>query len=138
MDIIDIVDVNKERIRRFALDKFSFNDYLSVSSGFQKEEFEKELITSMEEDWNETESSCVNQGKLNLLLDRLHHHIDQNNTYRTNSFHFFYRLFSKVAAILLIPALITIAILSYLSVNTPYNAESWVENPFTSRIKDTI
>ena len=135
MDIIDIMDTNKERIRRFASGKFSFNDYLSVSSGFQKEEFEKELITSMEEDWNETESSCVNQCKLNLLLDRLHQHINRSSTFSPNSFHSFYCLFSKVAAILLIPALITIAVLSYLSVNSPYNAESWAEihSPLGSR-----
>jgi transmembrane sensor len=135
IDIIGIMDANKERIRRYTSGKFSFNDYLSVSSGFQKGEFEEGFITRMEEDWNETGPSGVQQIQLNRLLDRLHHRIGLRSHASTNSFQLIYRLFSKVAAILLIPALITIAVLSYLSVNSPHNAESWVEihSPLGSR-----
>ena len=52
-------------------------------------------------------------------------------------FHNFYHAFSKVAVVLIIPALITIAVLSYLSVNSPEKAESWAEihSPVGSRTK---
>jgi ferric-dicitrate binding protein FerR (iron transport regulator) len=48
-----------------------------------------------------------------------------------------FTIFSKVAVVLIIPALVTIVILSYLSVNSPENAESWVEihSPLGSRTK---
>jgi transmembrane sensor len=137
MDIIGIMDTNKEKIRRFTSDKFSFNDYLSVSSYFKKEELNEGLKKIMEDDWQETENTSNNQERLPQLLDRLHHQINLGNTDKANVFQNFYRLFSKVAVVLLIPALITIAVLSYLSINPPDRAESWAEihSPVGSRTK---
>ncbi len=135
MDIICIMGTNKEKIRRFTSDKFSFNDYLSVSSYFQKAENNEGLKKNMEEDWNETENTSSDQKRLAQLLDRLHHHINLNNTSKIDISQYLYRLFTKVAVILLIPALITIAVLSYLSINPPEKADSWAEihSPVGSR-----
>jgi ferric-dicitrate binding protein FerR (iron transport regulator) len=60
-----------------------------------------------------------------------------NSNVKTNVFHNFYRAFSKVAVVLIVPALITIAVLSYLSINSPEKAESWAEihSPVGSRTK---
>lgn len=107
-----MMGTNKEKIRRFTSDKFSFNDYLSVTSYFKKEEYNDGLKKNLEEDWNETESTSNNQEHLTQILDRLHHHINLCITDKANSFQYFYHLFSKVAVVLLIPALITIAVLS--------------------------
>lgn len=135
MDIIDTMNTDKEKIGRFTSDKFSFNDYLSVTSYFKKEEFNDGLKKNLEDDWNETETSGDNQEILNQLLDKLHFKIKLNYTSNTNTFQKFHHLFTKVAAVLLIPALITIAVLSYLSINPPDKADSWAEiqSPVGSR-----
>lgn len=128
------MDANKEKIRRFTSNKFSLNDYLSVSSCFKKEEFDGRLKQYMEEDWNETENSSSNQERLNKILDRLHQKININ---KGNSSFRFYSLFSKVAVVLLIPALITIAVLSYFSMNNANRVEAWAEihSPVGTRTK---
>ncbi len=137
MDITNSMDTNNEKLRRFTTDKFSFNDYLSVKTYFKKEEFGDGLMKQMEDDWHETENSGENQERLNQVLRRLHHKIIQGETVKSNTFDNFLHLFTKVAAVLIIPALLTIAVLSYLSVKSPDIAESWAEihSPKGSRTK---
>lgn len=137
MDIIDIMDTNKEKIRRFTSGKFSFNDYLSVSSFFKNEENNEGLKESMEAEWAETDHANHNKERLSQILDNLHLQINRNSNGKANAFHNFYQAFSKVAVALIIPALITIAVLSYLSINSPEKADSWAEihSPVGSRTK---
>jgi ferric-dicitrate binding protein FerR (iron transport regulator) len=131
------MDTNREKIRRFTSGKFSFNDYLSVSSYFKNEENDEVLKESMEAEWNETDSTGSNEELLSQILASLHFQRNMNRNVETNAFHNFYHAFSKVAAVLIIPALITIAVLSYLSVNSPEKAESWAEihSPVGSRTR---
>lgn len=130
------MDTNKEKIRRFTSGKFSFNDYLSVSSYFKNEENNEGLKESMETEWNETDHTNTKKERLSQILDNLHLQINMNSG-KANVFHNFYRAFSKVAVVLIIPALITIAVLSYLTINSPEKAESWAEihSPVGSRTK---
>lgn len=129
------MDARKDKIQRFSSDKYSFNDYLTVLSGFQQEE--KDFITSMEEDWNETDFSHTHDIRLNKILIKLHEQINTRNQPKRLTIRSIYLLFSRIAAILIIPALITISILSYLTVNAPENEESWAEihSPLGSRTK---
>ena len=129
------MDAKKDKIQRFASDKYSFDDYLTVSSGFQQDE--KGLITSMEDDWNETEFSHTHDIRLNKILVKLHEQIDARNQPKFLTIRSIYQLFSKIAAILILPALITISILTYLTVNAPINEEAWAEiySPLGSRTK---
>ena len=138
--LIGNMDIIKEKISRFTSDKFSFNDYLAVSSYFKDEDFDESLEKWMEEDWQETENATKAQKRLNLLLDRLHQQMGSEEIKEGNRFSNFYRVFSKIAAVLIIPALITITILGYSSVNTPDNAESWAEiySPLGSRTKFSL
>lgn len=131
------MDTNKEKIRRFTSGKFSFNDYLSVSSYFKNEENNEGLKESMESEWNETDHTNNNKERLSQILDNLHLQRNMNNNVKTNVFHNFYHAFSKVAGVLIIPALITIAVLSYQSINSPERTESWAEihSPVGSRTK---
>ncbi len=135
MDIKRNMETIKEKIGRFVTGKFSFNDYLSVNSFFRKEEYNNDLEKIMEEDWAETGSSGNDNERLTQVLDRLHIHINQEITNRPSTFNF-YRVFSKIAAVLLIPALITIAILSYIAID-PAASESWVQiySPVGARTK---
>lgn len=131
------MDTIKEKIRRFTSGKFSFNDYLSVSSYFKNEENNEGLKECMEAQWNETDHTNNNKERLSQILDSLHLQRNMNNNVKANVFHNFYRAFSKVAVVLIVPALITIAVLSYLSINSPEKAESWAEihSPVGSRTK---
>lgn len=134
------MDIKKEKIKRFICDKFSFNDYLSVSSYFKEEEFSEDLINFMEDDWQETENTGHNQERMTRVLHRLHLHINHGFNEEVNIFNNFYHLFSKVAAVLLIPALITVAVLSYFSINSNEGAETWetwaeIHSPVGSRTK---
>ena len=129
----------KEKIKRFTADEFSFNDYLSVSADFQKKELEQDLINNMEDDWNQTQPSDRHQIQLNQLLEKLHLQIKKGVRPKdqTPTILRIYQLFSKIAAILLIPALITIALLTYTQKDIPENEESWAEihSPLGSRTK---
>jgi ferric-dicitrate binding protein FerR (iron transport regulator) len=131
------MDTIKEKIRRFTSGKFSFNDYLSVSSYFNNEEDNETLKESMESEWNETDHTSNNKERLSQILENLHLQRNMNSGVKTNVFHNFYHIFSKVAVVLIIPALITIAVLSYLSIKSPEKAESWAEiySPVGSRTK---
>ncbi len=122
------MDIKKHILKRFISDKFSFNDYLSVSSWFKDEGYSSRLKAGMEDEWNETVSSGDNKGQLTIILDRLHHQIQHSTKNSTACpFENFYRKFSKVAAILLIPALITIAILSYFTFHPDNAPDSYTE-----------
>ncbi len=131
------MDTNKEKIRRFTSGKFSFNDYLSVSSLFKSEENNDGLMESMEMEWNETDHTVTNKERLSHILDDLHLQINMSSMEKANVFRYFYNAFSKVAVVLIIPALITIAVLSYLTINSPERTESWAEihSPVGSRTK---
>lgn len=131
------MDTNKEKIRRFTSGKFSFNDYLSVSSFFKNEGNNEVLKERMESEWNETDHTNNNKERLSQILDNLHLQRNMNSNVKANVFQNFYHVFSKVAVVLIIPALITIAVLSYLSINSPEKAESWAEihSPVGSRTK---
>jgi ferric-dicitrate binding protein FerR (iron transport regulator) len=108
---------------------------LSVTSYFKNEEFNDDLKKYLEDDWNETENSGNNQEILNQVLNKLHLKIKLNYTCKTNTLQKFHYLLSKVAVVLLIPALITIAVLSYFSISPSGNADSWAEihSPVGSR-----
>jgi len=131
------MDANKDKIRRFTSDKFSFNDYLSVTSWFKKDEYNHQLVQYMSDDWKETESTNQNPQQLSQLLDRLHHHINLNGNNNETLFQRYFRIFSKIAVVLILPALISIAVLSYLSVNPIQSENSWAKiySPVGSRTK---
>jgi len=131
------MDTKKEKIRRFTSGKFSFNDYLSVSSLFKNEENNDGLRKSMETEWNATYHTSTNTERLSQILDSLHLQINRNSKEKGNIFRNFYRAFSKVAVVLIIPALLTIAILSYIIINPAKSTDSWAEiySPVGSRTK---
>jgi transmembrane sensor len=129
--------INKEITKRFITNKFSVNDFLSVASYFKEKKHAAALKDHMEEVWKETENTGDKQYRLNQLLDSLHCQINLKQSLTPGPRQKFYHLFSKVAVILLIPALITVAVLSYLLVNNESPAESFVEihAPTATRVR---
>ena len=131
------MDTIREKIKRYISGKFSFNDYLSVSSYFHQEEFNDELKDAMEGEWSATVITNENKERLDQLLNGLHHRINIANPSTRNSAHNLYSFFSKIAVALLIPALITIAVLSYISLRPTVQVDSWAEihSPLGARTK---
>ena len=120
--------INKNIFKRFISDKFSFNDYLSVSFWFKNENQSSELMNCMKEEWTFTESTGDNEVQLAFILNRLHSHIKQENfKSKAPTFRNLYERFSRIAAILFFPALITIAILSYFVNHSTNYIESYTE-----------
>jgi len=131
------MNMNKDILKRYTSGEFSFNDYLSVSSCFKEDEYDEGLKAYLEDDWNGPWGTNNDQKTLNQLLDRLHHQINLDHSGKKDSFRSFYHVFSKVAAVLLIPALITIAVLSDLSIKNKHDDGSWTEiySPVGTRTK---
>ncbi|MGV8096908.1 MAG: FecR family protein [Mangrovibacterium sp.] len=129
--------INKEIIKRFIANRFSVNDFFSVASYFKTKRHAAALKDHMEEEWKETENASDKSERLNQLLDSLHCQINKKQSLKPGPRQNFYHLFSRVAVILLIPALITIAVLAYLLVNNESPAESFVEihAPTATRVR---
>jgi ferric-dicitrate binding protein FerR (iron transport regulator) len=121
------MDTKKEILKRFTNNKFSFNDYLLTSSFFKEERYLADLQSCMETDWNETENAGNKNERLDQLLDSLHHQINLKHQFIPVSYSKFYRVVSKIAVVLLIPALITIVVLSYFSLPVQGVFESYAE-----------
>lgn len=121
------MDFKKGILKRFVHNKFSFNDYLWVSSYFKEERHLDELKNCMEEEWKETGNTGDNRRRLDQLLDHLHRQIDQKYGQKQGFYRNFYYALSKVAVILLFPALITIAVLSYFMIDHDSGMESYAE-----------
>ena len=119
---------NKNILKRFISDKFSFSDYLSVLSWFTSKEDDLLLRECMEEEWNNTDNSIDRKEKLAKILDLLHIQIKRSQLpySKTKKFHL---LFSKIAVSLFIPIFIFAAILSYLHFfsNEGNNLQSYTE-----------
>ncbi len=130
------MDNKKNKIRRFADNKYSYSDYSFVASSFRKDESNSEFKKSLEEDWNATTNNVDENVNVHRILDQLHHKINLRQVEK-GALARFYSKFSKIAAVLLLPALITIAVFSYLSVNKPEVSVSWAEihSPIGSRTR---
>jgi ferric-dicitrate binding protein FerR (iron transport regulator) len=126
----------REALRRFMDDKYSYNDYLTVSSYFKNQE-EVEWKSYLEEEWNDLAVSENDDQEFDSVLKEIHRKIeykeDNKETYSTT----YYHLFSRVAAILILPALITISVLSYFVFEKNYGDSSFAEihAPKGTRVK---
>ncbi len=135
MDITYSMSNIKEKFTRFIQNKYSFNDYLSISSHFKNKSEGEVLSNLMADDWSETKATGENSEKLNRVLDKLHHKISLSKSETSNTTHSYFQVFSRIAAVLILPALITIAVLGYLSIEKATSVDSWVEihSPVGSR-----
>ncbi len=97
------------------------SDYLNVKEYFKKEECNESMMEFMKSDWEETNSS---DRSMNHILKFLHKKmgIEELSFYQKS-----YRQFSRIAAILILPAFITIAFLIYQSTKQSKVEETWVE-----------
>ena len=106
------MNICKEKIQRFLHGKYSYNDYLSVSSFFKEEGYDNDLKKYMKNDWFDTDSKneATDMEHMSRLLNKVHHCINLNHKVKRGGF---WLTFQRIAAVLIIPTLITIAVMSY-------------------------
>ncbi|MGE4586079.1 MAG: FecR family protein [Mangrovibacterium sp.] len=127
----------REILKRFISDKSSFNDYLSVSSFFKEEKHSEALSEQMKEEWNNTGNTGDKHERLSQLLNKLHHQINLRQPVKPESGRDLYHSLFKLAAILLIPSLIAIGVLSYFLAVHEFRGEAFAEihAPMAARVR---
>ena len=103
------------------------NDYVSVKEYFSEFRYHSELAKDAKVHWDEPVKPGIKEKDVEPILDKIHHklHAQQNN--QINLSMRFYHSFSKIAALLLLPGLITIAILAHILTDNVDNVASWAE-----------
>lgn len=111
--------------------KFSFRDYRTVSSYFENDQYDEKMRDDLFDDWNTTSPKGQSGFNAELLLNKLHQRMQL--TGKRSKGQQFIHLFSRIAAVLILPALLTIAILA--SNNKPVADLNWAQivSPVGSR-----
>lgn len=120
-------------LRKYLNGKFSLNDKIHVDEFFEDIQYSSELNETLKEFWEETSSKPnVNAQDLDLILDKINHHILLNSR-KQSQITKLWHLYSKVAAVLLIPVLLFA--LYYLNSNNNIQNSTWVEvhSPYGAR-----
>jgi len=129
------MDFNPEILKRFFKGKYSRNDFLAVKSIFEKPEKREEIIHLLQSHWFEYNNEALPEGDdVNYVLDKIHHQINLER--RHEVFSGFIRTFQRIAAILIIPLIITFIAVSYFQSNrTIESALAEIQCPLGVRTK---
>lgn len=121
------VDNKKDTLRRYAEDRYSFKDYLSVKELLSDKNAEKEVSDGMFGVWRETKSDATaeEKGRLSIVLERLHNRMAASENDRP--FRRFLSYFSRVAAVLIIPALLYIAFGIFKNTGADDERSAWAK-----------
>jgi ferric-dicitrate binding protein FerR (iron transport regulator) len=112
-------------LRKYLSGSFSLDDKICVDEFFDDIHYASELNETLKEFWDETISkSTENVQNLDPLLDRINHHILLDLP-KQNRIKKLWHLYSRIAAILLLPVLVFV--LYYLSSNNIIPNSTWVE-----------
>ncbi len=103
--------------------KFSFRDYRNVNSYFEEDHYEDKMRDALYDDWNTTTPTGQSGFNAEQVLAKLHRRIRVGRQ-RSNSQQFIH-VFSRVAAVLILPALFTIGIL--MNNNEPEANLNWAQ-----------
>lgn len=118
---------NADIVRKYLNRKFSLDDKIIVDEYFDNDQYSRELNGVLKEHWENSEQLRLSENKdLDPLLDKINHQIlltQQKNKGRIKSL---WQLYSKVAAILLVPVLI-FSIYDYRNSSEKHTNTSWVE-----------
>ncbi|WP_163714413.1 FecR family protein [Mangrovibacterium lignilyticum] len=125
------MNLNKNILDRFRKGKFSFRDYRSVSSYFEKDQYDEKMRDTLYDDWNKTRPQGNSGFKASQVLEKLHRQIRVGRQRSTAEQ--FIHVFSRIAAVLILPAILTIGILA--SNKTSEQNQNWAKivSPVGSR-----
>jgi transmembrane sensor len=131
---------NADIVRKYLNGKFSLNDKRIVDEFFENDYYSSELNDVLKEYWEETTvKETGNSKNMDGILDKINHRILLLSTENTNKLKAFWQLYSRVAAVLLLPVLL-FSIYYYLSPATKYISIPWVEvhSPYGARTQFSL
>jgi transmembrane sensor len=130
---------NADIVRKYLNGKFSLNDKRVVDEFFEDDRYASELGGVLKEYWEETTVNEIgNSKKMDVILDKINHRILLLSTANTNKLKILWQLYSRVAAVLLLPVLLfSIYYFSPLNKGTD---SPWVEvhSPYGARVRFSL
>ncbi len=119
------MDFNPEILHRFLKGKYSRKDYLAIKSVFEKPEQKEELKNLLQNHWNDFNNEPLPKGNVDHILRKIHHQI-QLEDIQVKS-HRFITAFQRIAAILIIPLILTFLAVFYFQSKTPVPEMAYAE-----------
>lgn len=127
-------------VRKYLNGKFSLSDKRIVDEFFENDHYSAELNDVLSEFWERTNTHSTENGKnLDGILDRINHQILLRSTENTNTLKILWKLYSRVAAVLLLPILL-FSVYNSFNNNAENNSEQWVEihSPYGARTQFSL
>ena len=125
-------------LRKYLSGKFSLNDKIHIDEFFEDTRYSSELNKTLKEFWEETILKPNEDAQdLDSILGKINHQI-LLNCHIQSHIRKLWRLYSRVAAILLLPVLLFA--LYYLNPNNKIPNSTWVEvhSPYGARIQFSL
>lgn len=126
-------------IKKYLNGNFSLNDKTVVDEYITNQKYNEELNELLIDHWNELEMKKVNNEKnLAPLLDKINHQILLLSIKQTNTLKTLWRLYAKVAAVLLVP--IIVASFYFYQKQNNNLSNLWVEvhSPYGARTQFSL
>ena len=109
------MDFNTNFLHRYFKGDYSRKDYLKVKTLFGNPENRDSIKKHLEKHWVNYSNETLPQGDVNFLLDKIHHKIRLEKNSSQNSR--FITIFQRIAAILIIPLILTFFAIIYSQSN---------------------
>lgn len=126
---------NPEILNRFFNGKYSRKDYLAIKSILEKPEEQEELKVLLQNHWSDFNNETLPNGNVDHILRKIHKQIDlEENRIKGNRF---ISVFQKVAAILIIPLVLSFIAVFYFQPKSvsPETAIAEIQCPLGVRTK---
>ncbi|WP_163323330.1 FecR family protein [Draconibacterium mangrovi] len=128
------MDFNPEILKRYFKGKYSRKDFLAIKSIFEKPEKREEIVDMLQNHWFDYNNEPLPEGNVNHVLDKIHHQINLEK--RREIFTGFIGTFQRIAAILIIPLILTFLVVFYYQSNKPVeSALAEIQCPMGVRTK---
>lgn len=132
--------LNADIVRKYLKGKFSLNDKCIVDEFFENDHYSSELNNVLKDYWEETTIKEIEYNKkLDEILDKINHRILLQSSKSTHKFKILWQLYSRVAAVLLLPILL-FSIYYYLNPINKGITASWIEvhSPYGARTQFSL
>lgn len=127
-------------VRKYLNGKFSLNDKRIVDEFFENDHYSADLNDVLNEFWERTNTQRTESGKnIDGILDRINHQILLRSTENTNKLKILWKIYSRVAAVLLLPIVI-FSVYNSLNKDVKNNSTHWVEihSPYGARTQFSL
>jgi ferric-dicitrate binding protein FerR (iron transport regulator) len=129
---------NPEILNRFFNGKYSRKDYLAIKSILEKPDEKEELKDLLQNHWSDFNTKPLPKGDVDHILRKIHKQIDREENKRKGNR--FISVFQKIAAILIIPLILSFMAVFYFQSKTvsPEIAIAEIQCPLGVRTKFTL